>query len=217
MMPLPIAIDWVAFGGVAQLLAALATIGLAWFTWRLARSTHALSRDTKALAVEAETDRELACRPQLSVIFPGLGLGPTGDPQDMHLQVLNAGGGPALSCKVVARCAGDVVHTATWAVGDLVPSGSTGVVEATFEPGGGPEGALEHSGSRPDRAPDLAIFCSDVLDRRWRFPVKLFGPTGATGSISRPEDRVLYPGEVAPSGGSDDHSWSTNSDLFGSG
>jgi hypothetical protein len=92
-MPPSIATDWVALGGIAQIAAAVATFALAAITITLAMSMRDLSRETKDLATEAELDRRLAWRPQLSVMFPSLGLTQTGDPRVMKLRVLNAGGG----------------------------------------------------------------------------------------------------------------------------
>ncbi len=214
-MSSPIAADWVALGGFAQIAAAVATVALAAITWRLATSTRDLSRDTKDLATEAETDRRLAWRPQLSVMFPGLGLTLTGDPADMELRVLNAGGGPALNCKVIARWPGGVTHWADWAVGDLMPTSSTDVVKATFRPGDTPDGAFSHVGPPPDPAPDVAVFCSDILNRRWRFLVKMIHGSGGHWSIGPPATWTIYSGEEAPPGGSAQQRWSVDPHLFG--
>ena len=206
------ATDWVALGGFAQIAAAVATIALAAITWRLAMSTRDLSRDTKDLATEAETDRRLAWRPQLSVMFPDLGLTQTGAPGDMELRVLNAGGGPALNCKVIARWPGRVTHWTDWAVGDLVPSGSTDALKATFRQGDSPDGAFSNAGSP---APDVAIFCSDILNRRWRFLAKMIYGSDDNWSIGTTATWTIFSGEEAPPGGSPDQRWSQSPLLFG--
>jgi hypothetical protein len=122
--------DWVAFGGVAQLIAAGATVLLAAFTARMARRTHDVATETKkesaatiSLANEAKTDRELAWRPQLALRICDV-IVRNGVPGEFSFQIVNAGGAPGIGCMVLARLPQDISHWGMWAVGDI-GSGST--------------------------------------------------------------------------------------------
>jgi hypothetical protein len=187
-------VDWVALGGIAQGLAALATVALALVTVSMANETREVAKAARdetaatiSLAQEARNDRELAWRPQMSLVDIRLGDGVPPSPL-IEVRVKNAGGGPAIKCKVAIRQPG------RWwliAVGDLqVNSEASGI--------GSPQ-----SGARPDEVftyvsqgagglsvpltPELVILCSDVLGRQLRFPVQnSFDGIGAWNHL-RPE------------------------------
>lgn len=170
------ATGWQEAGDIAQLVAAGATTILAGFTAWLAFTTRQLGRRagdeasaTKQLAYEAATDRELAWRPILQVTSrEGATSGGTGwtEPATVH----NIGLGPALDCACLLGYQGVTVSSGSFALAaggehdvTLRSTGvnredADGVMTAT------PGGAWRGDGRR------WVVVCTDVLNRRWRFP-----------------------------------------------
>ena len=115
-------VDWVTFGGIAQLVAAAATVTLAGVTAWMAKRTHDVAEETKrearatqSLADEAPTDRELVWRPQLDLTACGVQM----ESGKFFAKVFNAGGGPAIGCKVLVRLPDQINVWCLWAFGDI--------------------------------------------------------------------------------------------------
>jgi hypothetical protein len=182
--------NWTAVGGVAQLVAAVATMGLAVVTARMAMRTHevaveakaqagAAAREAKAtenLAIEARTDRQLAWRPHLELV----GYDHHTDVEDnsFYFTVRNLGPGPALQVDCLAR---EIENVARWGIariGDL-RSGDSGAAHGQiWSKGGSLNTPFEGiPGESPGGIVAVVLMCSDVLGRRFRFgytrPIKL--------------------------------------------
>jgi len=185
--------DWVAVGGIAQLVAAAATITLAIFTAVMASRTREVAIETQSessatrlLAEEAKRDRELAARAQLSLLEFACDVLPHQEPPGrVQANILNAGSGPAIDVKLALRSPSDVNIWSIVNFRDLKPAGNR-------EKGG----QLVHGGSPYDlfddpgdtAAADVVLFCSDVLDRRYRFPfLDAVGNSDATWRPLPPE------------------------------
>lgn len=214
--------SWVAVGGLAQIAAALATVYLALKTRKLAEDTKKLAEDTKeeavaskALADEAKIDRELSWRPQLGLLTLRT---PTPTPTEPDRQTLrsvmaigsirNAGGGPAIDCHVVLRNPTNVSEWSILAFGDLAPGSETVEAQALTELNHNPPHLFSGlSGSTPDPMPDVLLFCSDVLGRRWRFPVRVY-PKSGSNEIDPPELWKRFPTDHSPPGGNPENVWS---------
>ena len=140
-------------------------------TRQVAQATASESAATVSLAQEARNDRELAWRPQLSLVD----LHAEGEPGFLifRVRVKNAGGGPAIKCKVAIRQPG------SWwlvAVADLQVN-SEGSGDGTPQPGARPDEVFKYvfqgaGGLSVPLWPELVILCSDVLGRQFRFPVE---------------------------------------------
>lgn len=153
--------NWVA---ITSGLSAVATVTLAFFTWRMAVKTGDEAEETRKLAQEARTDRELQWRP---VLYLAGDMDPLTNPT-----VTNSGGGPALKVQVFARTTTVLTSYMMFGFGDIRSGESkTQDFSAVSIPGNTfvPEVF--------DRGPDcngsenvtVTIFCTDVLGRRLRF------------------------------------------------
>jgi hypothetical protein len=164
-------IDRVAVWGVAEILAAIATVFLA-------ARTSLMARETRALADEARKDRELAYRPHLSLVyFSAL----TGDPHSAKVQIKNVGAGAAIDTRVAVCDPGDANRWWHIPLGEL-KSGDHGPAIEGKSPSGDPVPRsifAEIAGTSPSLRPELVMKCSDVLGNRYRFPVSgpLHGPS----------------------------------------
>lgn len=187
--------DWVALGGIAQFAAAAATIGLAGVTTYMAIKTRQVAAATKdesaatvSLAQEAQRDRELAWRPQLSLVAFKAATYDKGE--RIQVEVKNAGGGPAIDCKVVVR---RQEHWWLIRLGDIQVN-SSGASDGGEQPTACPDEVFHYVSHGlivvAAKQRDMMILCSDVLGRRFRFPVE--------NVFDRPESwRFLRP-EVSP-------------------
>lgn len=203
--------DWVALGGIAQFGAALGTVALALVTVRMANETREVAEATRiesaatvSLAEEARNDRELAWRPQMSLV--GLDADSFGQKDRMRVQVKNAGGGPAIKCRVAIRR-----HPSWWLIplGDLQVN-SPAEADGFPLPGARPDTVFEYvfqgaGGLSVTLTPELVILCSDVLGRQFRFPVEHPFEDMPTWNHLRPE---ISAGEVPKP------AWATEPALF---
>ena len=176
-----VATNWVAVGGVAQILAAIATVGLATITARMATRTREMASETKAqahatkeeakatrtLGDEAKFDRQLRWRPQLDLTVCWV------DSNEFRFRVFNAGGGPAIACKVLARQPDDINRWGLWVAGDIAPNSSTDERGTEIRTSGSIYAAFEAPDAMadPKREPNVVVICADILGRRYRFPV----------------------------------------------
>jgi hypothetical protein len=206
------ATNWLEVGGVAQLVAAAATVGLAGVTAAMAIRTHEVAKETKglvgvslreaqateALAIEARTDRQLAWLPQLELVRY------THPPNSFGFEVRNTGPGPALRVVCMAR---EMENIGKWAIvhmGDFRPGElkeedgrlwtGVGAVISPFE--GIP-------GLTSADVVTIVLLCSDVLGRRFRF--------GYAKGVHLPPDNITVkalPPNVSTI--SEDHPWHTD-------
>ena len=183
--------DWYTTG--AEIAAAFGTFGLAAITARLAHLTRkavSTSEDaveaanrtaqaakegadaTKSLAMEAQTDRELAWRPYLTIELTRDQTGGEAKWTE-DVTIVNIGTGPAIECGYF------VYRKNSWAnlAGFSIRAGSqhdlSGVAGAP--PGDGrffPEGMFDTPGGTSEISPRPAVrvaVCKDILGNRWRF------------------------------------------------
>jgi len=89
--------------------------------------------------------------------------------------VFNAGGGPAIGCKVLVHLPSDVNLWCIRTFGDIASRSATNeeIEFALLREGNHPYSAfIEPEGMPvPKSDPDAVIFCSDVTGRRYRFPI----------------------------------------------
>jgi hypothetical protein len=180
-------IDWVAFGGFAQLLAALATVALALTTVRLASQTRKEASSTERLAQEAVTDRQLQWRPQLELrqkTWPYAGF------PYFSFGIANTGAGPALSVVCIAQKGAD---WARWNYGDLVAPNVTGQQHQNPRPDLFPPSLFANNELPDSRTPMVALFCRDILNRQFRFMYSWdeSQPFDSQGELTR------HPAEIA--------------------
>lgn len=217
-------VAWTEIDGIAGLCAAGGTLVLACVTGWMAKRTHdvatkttelvaASTREAEAterLAREAQLDRQLSCRPQLELRhFESNNSGA------FIVGVRNSGAGPALGVVAIARSM-DAEKVDWWAIlrfGDVMPGEDKNKVEPRMT--GGPivlpwEGFAE---VRSDERPVVAVMCSDVLGRRFRF--------GHARSVNaRPADDITRPLEVDVSpekDGMGHMGWAADSLIWGYG
>jgi hypothetical protein len=170
---------------IAQFAAAAATIGLAGVTTymaikirQVAEATSSESGATVSLAQESKIDRELAWRPQLSLVD----LHAEGEPgfQISQVRVKDAGGGPAIKCKVAIH------QPQIWwltPVGDLqVNSEVSGVGDP--QPGICPDKVFKYvfhgvGGLSLPLAPELVILALTFWVANFGFPSSMLSSTRA--------------------------------------
>ncbi len=202
---------WIALGGVAQFLAACATVYLAVSTRKLAGETETVAsqtgdeaRATTKLAEQARADRELACWPQLEMISNGENR--TADRGGYNVfRFRNLGTGPALGCRILALDSAE----RGWA---MLMGGSLAAKDGQADGRGGlrspddcPWEVFRTSREGRERA-DVVMMCSDILGRRFRFLV--FRDSGVGDPwVSLPAE-VWTPSEDGGPG------WATNPDLW---
>lgn len=112
--------NWVEVGGIAQLLAAAATIILAGVTAVMAIRTHQEASATRDLVKETQRDRQLLWQPQIEIVK----YRHVASSNDYELVVRNSGAAPALQVTMVARES----HSMNWvneSHGDLRPGEAT--------------------------------------------------------------------------------------------
>jgi hypothetical protein len=213
-----IAVDWVAFGGIAQGIAALATIGLAVTTVVMAKATKKLAADTteeakatRSMADEAKVDRGLTWRPQLGLASMQLNMAPPGT---WVFALKNSGGGPALDSRGLVRWPSNIGLWTMIAFGDLTPGQATDRIGAdSWKTGGSPYELFNGFADNRD-APEVMLFCSDVLGRRWRFPIRTLNSAVEYESAALREGWKVYPGEVAAPGDENQPMWSQSPLLW---
>jgi hypothetical protein len=158
----------------------LAAVGAA--SWRQNRSLVKVGSDqalaSKALVAETVRDRELRWEPLPSVRWTGSIVGSGGPDHDIELT--NAGGGPAVSCRLVLKGEGqdgwlspsiDIPPGSTVIVrADQVLDGSVSVPLSTWKGDDGFNHNVESLG---------AIFCKDILGTRYRYLVVKDGSSRA--------------------------------------
>jgi hypothetical protein len=198
-------VNWLAVGGMAQLVAAGATLILAVFTYAMAKRTHELAdkaqdqveaaqlqvaaaqREAKAtenLAIEARTDRQLAWRPHLELVE----YLHEGDRFDFTVR--NAGAGPAFRVECLAREIKDVSRWGIVSLPNLQPGESAMDTANVWIKGGGLISPFENfPGSFEYEFVTVVLFCEDALGRRFRFGQ--MRPEGL--SISDPSWRSMPP------------------------
>lgn len=171
--------NWVELGGIAQLVAAGGTLGLAAVTAWLAKRTHEMAKEaegqvaaalreakaTETLAVEARTDRQLAWRPQLELTH----YDHTQD--NFQFDLRNTGPGPALQVSCMAR---EIENVSRWCIlhtNDLRPGDSTRVGAPVWTAGGSVDSPFRDVPGLMDGVEDVQVvlMCADVLGRRFRF------------------------------------------------
>lgn len=193
-------------------IAAVAQVSAAVFTGVMARRTHGLGTQTKAMAeetqraanaaeqqakatealvAEAQLDREASWSPNLTRNVVTSTMNPTeeanrqGPPgYSEKVTLTNVGRGQAVNCTYVFRRSGDNYWCILRHPG---LSGGDSASELAASPGKGnpPWELLEPSPHDPDQTARLqgALFCEDVFGNRIRFPI---GRRGR--DVSRPED-----------------------------
>ena len=163
--------DWPAIATAAGTIS-LATVGAA--TWRQNRALVKASTDeasaSNALVAETVRDRELRWEPVPGVRWPGNVVGSGGPGRGIELT--NAGGGPAVSCRLVIMRDGqdgwltpavDIPPgSAVTVQADQVLDGSISTALSTWEDDDGFNHNAESLG---------AIFAKDILGTRYRFLV----------------------------------------------
>lgn len=191
-------------------IAAAAQVSAAVFTGVMARRTHGLATETKAMAeeaqraanaaevqakatealvAEAQLDREASWSPYLTrnVIENTINTsGTAGSPlgYSEKLTVANVGRGQAVNCAYVFRRSTD--NYWCWLRHPGLSGGeSAGELHASPGSGDPPWELLQPSLHDPDQTARLegALFCEDVFGNRIRFPI---GRRGR--DVSRPED-----------------------------
>jgi hypothetical protein len=173
------ATDWVAVGGVAQLIAAAATISLAVVTAIMAIKTRDVAIETRkesgatqALATEAKRDRELAWRPQLSLVEFNVAGATEQTLFTSSFKIRNSGGGPAIDCRVAAHLPEDINFWWLTSLGDLPAGSVSNVGNGSLHQGSTPYEIFDYPHAREsDPIPDVMMFCTDAIGRRLRFPV----------------------------------------------
>lgn len=177
--------DWVAVGGIAQLLAAGATVILAGVTAYMAKRTHEEASATKLLVAETQRDRQLFWQPQIELVA----FDHVPSSESYTLVARNSGAAPALQVTLVARESNATNWVCTQR-GDLRPGDHTPNQPYSASHGGPYNAPFE--GVRGMKEPEyaaVALFCRDVLGRRFRFPFALWGaPGGSTRLRSLPPD-----------------------------
>ena len=170
-------IDWVALGGIAQFVAAGATIALAAVTAYMAIKTRAVAEETKkessatqSLAAEARRDRELAWRPQVSLLEFNV-QAPDQPLFTSTFKVRNAGGGPALDCRIAAHLPDNLNFWWLASVGDMAQGAETSGRGEMRPDAGMPYEIFDYETDVKPVVPDVMIFCTDVIGRRFRFPI----------------------------------------------
>ncbi|SRR6266851_2087362 len=183
------------------------TADMARETASVAEATRLLAEETKAIAAatrdeaeatlavvkETERDRDLQWRPALSVI-----LWRSQGNIVNELEIVNAGGGPAIGVRYLVR---DGRRWAMLAARDIPAGGQTERASSGEMPGepdadlfAPPEASADHRGETI-----AVLLCSDALGRRYRFPYAT-GPTGG---------RHWYPPEMWTPGSGTSPPWST--------
>jgi hypothetical protein len=171
--------DWPAFATAVGTIS-LAAVGA--MTWRQNRSLVKAASDeasaSNALVAVAVRDRELRWEPWPSVRWTGSVVGSGGPNHDIELT--NAGGGPAVSCRLVVMQDGqdgwltpavDIPPGSTVTVrADQVLDGSVSVALSTWKGDDGFNHNVESLG---------AIFTKDILGTRYRFLVVKDGSSRA--------------------------------------
>lgn len=145
-------------------------------TLLLAAVTAWMAFATTKLGTEAKEDRQLAYRPQLSLIDFARDPNTT-DPNakgrdPRQAWVKNAGGGPAIGCHVVARVDHGDKGVDWWFIvlGDIT-AGKDSKKTRPVDNGKNLSGVMSPVVDKPSVTPELVMICSDVLGRRFRFPV----------------------------------------------
>jgi len=171
--------DWPAIATALGTIS-LAAVGSA--TWRQNRTLVKASSDeasaSNALVAETIRDREIRWEPWPSVRWTGSVVG-SGGP-GLNIELTNAGGGPAVSCRLVVKGFGqdgwltpavDIPAGATVIVcADQVLDGSVSVPLSTWKGDDGFNHNVESLG---------AIFTKDILGTRYRFLVVKDGSSRA--------------------------------------
>jgi hypothetical protein len=171
--------DWAAIATAVGTIS-LAAVGSA--TWRQNRSLVKASSDeasaSNALVAETIRDREIRWEPWPGVRWTG-SVGGSGGP-GLNIELTNAGGGPAVSCRLVVKGVGqhgwltpavDIPAGATVVVcADQVLDGSVSVPLSTWKGDDGFNHNVESLG---------AIFTKDILGSRYRFLVVKDGSSRA--------------------------------------
>lgn len=167
--------SWTTFDGVATAVGtiALATVGAMTF-WQGRRLIKAASEEARAstdVVVEMQRDRVLAWQPVLSVRWPSHVPGAVG--QEVPIDLINAGGGPALSCRYVGMPREEGLETMSAAVD--IPSGQTVRIFANQQMDRGESASLckwtDSQGFGHTVEGMGAIFSKDIFDTRYRFLV----------------------------------------------
>jgi hypothetical protein len=207
-LPAMLATNWTAVGGIAQLCAAGATVVLAIFTAVMAKRTHAVAKETHieagataTLVNETRIDRQLQWQPQMELSrFEVLeNAGPAIPTFTFKVSVRNNGAGPALQARVAVRT--NESSMSNWALvslGDVRP-GDTAKVEELSVAGGPMSQPFEEPKNFEPREVNptirdfvcAAVFCSDVLGRRYRFLYTSLGDAVGAVGTSR-----LLPAEI---------------------
>lgn len=171
--------DWPAFWTAVGTIC-LAAVGAA--TWRqnrsLVKAASAEALSSNALVAETVRDRELRWEPWPSVRWIDSVVGSGGSNHDIELT--NAGGGPAVSCRLVVKQDGqdgwltpavDIPSGSTVRVrADQVLDGATSIPLSTWRGDDGVNHNAEVLG---------AIFTKDILGARYRFLVVKDGSSRA--------------------------------------
>jgi hypothetical protein len=156
--------DWVAVGGIAELVAAGATLLLAAVTVVLASKAGKEAKATTVLATETRLDRELSFRPFFVIEERAeMDIGSHSNPvMATVFRVRNVGTGPAIDVRFIARRAGTWWLDAPLAA--LGPGEVSGVRRAPPQDRDLPDGLLE----LPQAPVDGAFFYEDVFKTRYR-------------------------------------------------
>lgn len=181
---------------------AIGTVGLAFvggLTWRqnraLVKSATEEASASNALIAEVVRDRELRWEPWPSVHW--LGSVPGSGGENAEIELTNAGGGPAICCRLVVKQAGND----GWLTPAVdIPAGSTVLVRAAQVLDTGVSVLLStwtgEDGFSHNVESVGAIFTKDVLGRRYRFMVVKDGSTRVMiehRDVWRPGDQPVPP------------------------
>jgi hypothetical protein len=155
--------NWVALGGIAQLIAAAATIGLAVVTTIMAIKTRDVAKQTQ---LESSATQSLAAE---------------------AANILNTGSGPAIDVKLALRSPADVNIWSILYYRDLKSAGNR-ERGGHLVYGSTPYDLFDDPGDTTSA--DVVLFCSDVLDRRYRFP--FLDAVGSRDATWRPLPPEIY-------------------------
>ncbi len=188
--------DWVPLW--LQAAVAVGTLGLAAGTVYLATKAGNEASATQALAKEARTDRQLQWRPQLGLMDCWASMDGNGR---FHFSIANVVGGPAVGCKAMARVPWDVNSWSLWIVGDVESGAQAAYTQdarrglSVYSAFAAPDAMAE-----PRREPDVVLICSDILGRRYRFPIVDVFPREASNSSNPREMWKPFPPDIYEEG-----------------
>ncbi len=170
--------NWLEVGGIAELIAAVATLSLAGVTALMAKRTHEVAEKTEGLvevsvrhaeateqlAEAARTDRELAWRPQLGIISTER----RGD--GFSCTIRNTGPGPASQVMCLRR---EMENIGNWWMipfNNMVAGEDQTSGAGKWSDGGSLYSPFDVPGDfGPQEAVTMVVLCSDVLGRRFRW------------------------------------------------